>query len=104
MKEKGRARVRITREEAETMSAAEINESLDRVAEESSRIIDEMIAAGRGSERPSETAQRTDSLFLRYIQNWKAADILREEVILRYGPGAPRRLPTRGFGPRKGSR
>lgn len=90
----------MTREQIEGMGAAEINKFLDALDKESSAITDEFIAAGRGSERPSETLKMTDPLALRYIQNWKDADLLRDEVSRRYGPGAPRRLP-RGFGPIK---
>lgn len=96
------ARVRkvLTRELVESMGAAEINKSLDALDKESSAITDEFIAAGRGSERPWDIVKMTDPLALRYIQNWKDADLLRDEITRRYGPGAPRRLP-RGFGPIK---
>lgn len=95
-----RARKVITRELVEAMGAAEINKLLDALDKESSGITDEFIAAGRGSERPTEIIRMTDPLALRYIQNWKDADLLRDEIARRYGPGAPRRLP-RGFGPIK---
>lgn len=95
-----RARKVITRELVQTLGAAEINKLLDALDKESSGITDEFIAAGRGSERPTEIIRMTDPLALRYIQNWKDADILRDEIARRYGPGAPRRLP-RGFGPIK---
>lgn len=95
------ARKEITRELAETLGAAAINKLLDFLEEESSFITDEMIAARRGNERPSETRHLTDPLSLRFLRNCEESSILREEIARRYGPGAPRRLPPRGFGPRK---
>lgn len=95
-----RARKVITRELVEAMGAAEINKLLDVLDKESSGITAELIAAGRGTERPTETTRMTDPLALRYIQNWKDSSLLRDEIARRYGPGAPRRLP-RGFGPIK---
>lgn len=80
------------------MGAAEINKRLDVLDKESSGIVDEFIAAGRGYERPSETIRKTDPLALRYIQNWQDKSMLRDEIARRYGPGAPSRLP-RGYGP-----
>ena len=96
-----RARKVLTREGVAAMGAAEINKLLDLLDKESSGITDEMIANGRGTERPTETMRMTDPLSLRYIQNWEDASLLREEIARRYGPGAPRRLPSRGFGPIK---
>ena len=95
-----RPRKPLTREQVSAMGAAEINKWRDVLDKESSGITDELIAAGRGNERPTETVRMTDPLALRYIQNWKDTGLLRDEIARRYGPGAPTRLP-RGFGPIK---
>lgn len=98
-----RPRKPLTLEQVSAMGAAEINKWRDVLDKESSGITDELIAAGRGNERPTETVRMTDPLALRYIQNWKDTGLLRDEIARRYGPGAPSRLP-RGFGPIKVSR
>jgi hypothetical protein len=77
------------------MGGAEINKRLDALEKESSRLVDELIAAGRGSERYSETARKSDPLSLRYVQNGHDAHVLHAEIARRYGPGAPSRLPGR---------
>lgn len=89
--------------EPRDMTAAEINRELDALDKKRQRLNDEFIAAGRGHETASETAKKTDPL----AERWKAlvsrtAD-LRNEISLRYGPGAPSRLP-RGFGTRRDPR
>lgn len=94
------ARAALTYDAVGTMGGAEINKRLDALDKESSRLVDELIAQGRGSERFSETSRKTDPLSLRYVQNDQDARILRDEIARRYGPGAPSRLP-RGFGPIK---
>lgn len=91
-------RAALTYDVVSAMSGAEINKRLDALAKESSALVDELIAAGRGSERYSETSRKTDPLSLRYVQNSADASMLRDEITRRYGPGAPSRLP-RGFGP-----
>ena len=90
----------VTPELVATWGAAAINKNLDRLERESSAITDALIAAGRGSERPSEMRGKTDPLTVLYFQNVSDADLLRDEVRRRYGPGAPRRLPP-GFRPLK---
>lgn len=95
-----RARKRLTREQVEAMGAAAINKWMDVLDKESSGLMDEFIAAGRGRERLQEIVRMTDPLAMRYIQNWEDSSLLRDEIARRYGPGAPSRLP-RGFGPIK---
>lgn len=82
-----------------TLTASQINNELDRLDAKRSKLNDEFIAAGRGNERASETAKLTDPLATRYNEVSDRQDTLRNEISLRYGPGAPSRLP-RGFGPR----
>jgi hypothetical protein len=82
------------------MTAAEINRELDRLEKLCSAFTDEMIAAGRGYERPSEWMKRDDPLSQRGRAAYRRCDALRIEMELRYGPDCPARLP-RGFGPRK---
>lgn len=97
------ARAALTHDAVGAMGGAEINKRLDALAKESSGLVDELIAQGRGSERYSETSRKTDPLSLRYVQNSQDASVLRDEIARRYGPGAPSRLP-RGFGPTKRAR
>ena len=82
------------------MSAAQLNKALDSTDKARTVLNDEFIAAGRGHERPSETLTKSDPLATRYAKLWDVHTALRRELQLRYGPGAPSRLPTRkGFGP-----
>jgi hypothetical protein len=84
------------------MTAGEINKALDRHDVHRSKLDDEMIATGRGSERPSEFLHRskTDPLSLKLQAASDTHHALHNEISRRYGPGAPRRLP-KGFGPIK---
>lgn len=81
------------------MSAGQINKELDKLDKEDTRINDELIAAGRGSERPSDMRGKTDPLSKRFWDNVNRRAALRDEITARYGPSAPSRLP-KGFGPR----
>lgn len=82
------------------MTAGEINKALDRVDKERSKLVDIFIAEGRGHERYSETAVKTDPLAMRSNRNVEEGRALRNEIARRYGPGAPSRLPRgRSFGP-----
>lgn len=81
-----------------TMTAGQINKRLDQLDKESSKLTDEMIAAGRGYEKPSETFTKSDPLAERIKRNFNERTNLQREIEHRYGPGAPSRLP-RGFGP-----
>ena len=85
-----------------TMTAGQINKALDRLDAERSENTRAFIDAGRGYERPSEYLLMTDPLALEARRIFAAQDALRREIGRRYGPGAPYRLPTRGFGPVKG--
>ncbi len=82
------------------MTAGEINKALDRIDAASSKLTSEFIAAGRGHERPSEYLKMNDPLANRAKELFNQRSALQMEKELRYGPGAPSRLP-KGFGPRK---
>ncbi len=83
------------------MTATQINRELDRLDQERSKLTDQFIELGRGHERASETAKKDDPLSLAWRSISDRHQALRIEIELRYGPGAPSRLPTKGFGPRK---
>jgi len=74
--------------EPETMTAGEINKELAKLDAESTKITAEMISAGRGHERPSETFTMTDPLALRSRAIWSRRDALRREMEQRAGPSA----------------
>lgn len=92
--------VRISGKPPREMTAGQINKELDRLDAESSRVNGELIAAGRGHVRASETWKMTDPLSLEWRAVAERQMSLRNEIAARYGPGAPFRLP-RGFGPRR---
>lgn len=69
------------------MTNGEINREVARLTKISSAITQEMIAAGRGHELPSETSTKTDDLSMRArAVSWRM-DALQREGSLRYGPG-----------------
>jgi hypothetical protein len=70
-----------------TMTASEVNKELDKLAAESSKLTRLMIDTGRGHERFSETATKTDPLALRILAVEKRAQQLRNEITARAGPG-----------------
>lgn len=82
------------------MSGSAINKELDQLDALDSSFTDEMIESGRGSEKFSEWTVKTDELSKWGLAISKRRSQLRTEVELRYGPGAPSRLP-KGFGPIK---
>ena len=91
-----------------TMTAGQINKELDKLDAQDSQLgqlmLMLMIDSERGYERPSDYRDKTDALSveLRRLADRRMA--LHIERDLRYGPGAPPRLPLgRGFGPRKPS-
>ena len=88
------------RKDARLLTAGQINRELDALDIAMSKNCSAMIAAGRGHERPSETALLDDNLSLSCRAIWARQSELRIEIAMRYGPGAPSRLPLRGFGPR----
>ena len=81
------------------MTAGEINKALDKLDKRSSANIAKLIEAGRGYELSSETMQLSDPLALEYQAISRERQKYQIEISLRYGPGAPSRLP-KGFGPR----
>lgn len=81
------------------MSASEINKAMDKLSELDSRLTTEMIEAGRGYERPSETFDKSDPLAMRMKELYSRRMALVNEIERRAGPGM-RRLP-KGFGPMK---
>lgn len=84
------------------MSAGELNKALDKVDALVSKLTQEFIDAGRGHERPSEYLKMNDPLANRAKDLFNQRSALAMERDMRYGPGAPSRLPSgRGFGPRK---
>ena len=84
------------------MTAAEINKALDRLEAASSKTVQEFIDTGRGMERPSDYRLKTDPLSARANELAGQLTQLRNEIIARYGPNPPSRLPQgRGFGPRE---
>jgi hypothetical protein len=83
---------------AADMPAAAINKELDALAKKRSKLNDEFIAAGRGSEKAWDTLKLNDPLANKYKALSDRVAELMSEVQLRAGPGT-RRLP-KGFGPR----
>lgn len=86
-----------------SMKASEINRELDKLDAQSLTITDRLIASGRGNEPYQSIMRGTDPLSLEARSVNARMEELRAEIQLRYGPGAPSRLPTyqRGrFGPR----
>jgi hypothetical protein len=86
--------------EPSEMTAGEINKALDKIDAESSKLTRQFIDAGRGHERPSEYLRMSDPLAMKAQELHKKRTALAIERDMRYGPGAPSRLP-KGFGPRK---
>jgi hypothetical protein len=82
-----------------TMTAGEINKELDRLDARSRKNTEAFIAAGRGHERPTDYQRKTDPLSVEANAIADRRGWLHAEISRRYGPGAPSRLPTRGFGP-----
>ena len=80
------------------MTPGEINKRLDRHDKLGSALNHEMIAAGRGNERPSEYlhSSKTDPLSKKLQDHYKLHTALHNEIERRYGPGAPSRLPIKG--------
>ena len=81
------------------MAAAAINAEIEKLVKADSALAHELIAAGRGHERPSEYLKKDDPLSRKARALFDRRHALRMEVELRAGPGMTR-LP-RGFGPRK---
>src|SRR5579862_6419559 len=82
------------------MTAGQINSELGRHERDHGELMDELIAAGRGNEQPSEYLTKTDPLSQKIRLTRERMAALRGDVVRRYGPGSPPRLPH-GFGPIK---
>lgn len=82
-----------------TLTAGQINRELDKLDAVDSKIAQDMIDAGRGLEKPTETRTKDDPLSRRFQAAADRRGALRNEIEARYGPNAPYRLPSRGFGP-----
>jgi hypothetical protein len=90
----------ISAKDPAVMTAGEINKELDKLDLLSSKNTDAFIEAGRGDERPSDYRHKGDPLSLEANALTDRRGRLHNEIERRYGPRAPRRLPTgRGFGP-----
>lgn len=90
----------VTAEEVATWPASKINSMLDRLRRLDSKLTDQFITAGRGHETASEIHMKSDPLAQEARKIFQARMVLDVEIYRRYGPGAPSRLPSRGFGPR----
>lgn len=84
-----------------TLTAGEINKELDKIDVIDREVGQHLIAAGRGYERPTDMEGKQDPLSLLANAMRRRYGDLYREIQLRYGPGAPSRLPSRGFGPRQ---
>lgn len=85
-----------------TMTAAQINAELDRLDQQSTKITDEMLSAGRGGETFSQSRTKSDPLAKQRIENAEREMDLRAEIEARYGSRIGRLPIKRGsFGPRE---
>jgi lysophospholipase L1-like esterase len=91
-----RRQLKLSSKDPAAMTPAQINTELDKLDKLDSALTDEMIAAGRGHERPSEYLRATDPLSVEMRDIFGRRTKLHNEIALRYGPGAPRRMPP-GF-------
>jgi len=81
---------RFTSEGMASMTGSEVNHHLDRLQREDHALGQQMIAAGRGNERPSEYLEKPDPLSSKLRQNYHDQSSLRNEVARRAGPGMSR--------------
>jgi len=102
--EMGEARAfRVSPKDPATMTAGEINKELDKLDQISSGLTSQFIEMGRGDWKQSDIrakAKTGDELSAQHTAVSDRQRSLSIEIELRYGPGAPSRLP-KGFGPRK---
>jgi hypothetical protein len=84
----------------EEMTAEEINREIDKIDAASSKLNSEMIEAGYGHVKYWDTEKEAPEFWPRFKKLHDRRQQLRMEIVSRYGPGAPSRLP-KGFGPRK---
>jgi hypothetical protein len=66
-----------------SMTNGKLQKTLDAATKAASRITDELIAAGRGNERPSETFKKSDPLSLRLQANARERHKLLDELTRR---------------------
>lgn len=90
-----------TAEQVAGMTAGAINKHLDRLDKESSALIDKLIEAGFGHIGLQQILKMDHPVAQQYAAVSSQQSVLHAEIARRYGPGAPSRLPTRGFGPLK---
>ena len=90
----------LTREQIEGLGAAGINQALDKLDKEQSKLNGALIEAGFGHVRLQEIMKMDHPVAQQYAVVSGQIALLHEEIERRYGPGAPSRLP-RGFGPIK---
>lgn len=95
--------VRVSTTRPSAMTAAAINKELDKLEAQRSENTRAMIAAGRGHERYSDTAGKTDPLSVASHALQDRYAELCNEVEHRYGRRGVR-LPLRGYGPRANPR
>ena len=92
-----------TERDPATMTAGMINSELDSLATRSELATNAMIEAGRGYWKHTDiviAAGGGDELCKGYVAISNRQRALHIEIELRYGPGAPHRLP-RGFKKRR---
>jgi 2'-5' RNA ligase len=77
-----------------TLKGSEINKELDALEADSSKNTDAFLAAGRGSEKPSDYLDKNDPLSSRARAIYDRQSVLRNEIANRYGPNHPARVPT----------
>lgn len=65
--------------QVDKMLRSELQRALDRCDAAYSRLIDELIAAGRGEERPVDTMRKDDDLSRRYRETAQRWQVLRAE-------------------------
>ncbi len=78
---------------AKGMTGGAMNKRLDALDKQSSRVTDQLIAAGRGREKWSETMRATDPLARKLQKIHAEMSNIRDEIGLRFGPGQ-RRAPA----------
>lgn len=76
------------------MTAAQINQELEKLDQEDSELIDRLIKAGRGKEKFKEVFEKDDPLSLEVRKNWVRQKLLWEEIEARLGYRSYR-LPVR---------
>lgn len=65
------------------MTRAALDRAISKADAEHSQVLDAMIAAGRGHERPSETASKSDALSVRFNASLARCGALQSELSRR---------------------